>query len=720
MKQKVRKESEVFSNLEKLCASPGYAHIIAFFCFRDNNIKYSDEISKDIILQQYSPERLIRTEISTLIGLACKNSFNTEIPSPETFQRYIDETETLLKEIHQSMMQPTMVSFDDQKTFDNEFNPFKKGLSLREPIFYSGETAYPFQYKNLSIKKYQKDNDWFINNKGYSVQQAISVVSAIAKFQNDKLTNLMRSFPEKDPKEWDFLSAFIFTIEDIATEAKIDNTIAKAVIESFIIPTEIKKYNFSALDDFNPTNAYPIIPLENSEYLLFQYYSLVEALYETPFFWFTDDSSYLDSAMEHRGEFTESFSAERLKLVFGEDKVFTNINIVDSRKTIAGEIDVLVVFANRAIIVQAKSKKLTIEARKGNDNCLQSDFKKAIQNAYDQGYSCANLLENKEYKLVDSEGNELKLLRDYKEIYLFCVLSEHYPALSFQAHQFLKYKKTDKIMPPFVMDVFSLDVMTEMLQSPLYFLSYVNRRTQYDDKIISNKELTILSYHLKTNLYIDNEFMMITDDMCAELDVAMLTRRNNAPGLDTPKGILTRYQGTLFGQIVRDIEELADSHIIDLGFMLLSLDGETIDNINKGIKKIIDMTRKDGKHHDITLGIYDRNTGVTIHCNNDSLPVARSRLACHCNQRKYSLKAKTWFGICIEPEHMRIRFGLALNYDWEQSDEMDEVVKNLPKPQDLNFIKSVTSDTKIRPKKKIGRNEKCPCGSGKKYKKCCL
>jgi len=23
-------------------------------------------------------------------------------------------------------------------------------------------------------------------------------------------------------------------------------------------------------------------------------------------------------------------------------------------------------------------------------------------------------------------------------------------------------------------------------------------------------------------------------------------------------------------------------------------------------------------------------------------------------------------------------------------------------------------------RKKIGRNEKCPCGSGKKYKKCCL
>ena len=96
--------------------------------------------------------------------------------------------------------------------------------------------------------------------------------------------------------------------------------------------------------------------------------------------------------MKHRGEFTENFSAERLKIVFGEDRVFTNIDIVDSEKTKAGEIDVLVVYANRAIILQAKSKRLTIAARKGNDNCLRNDFKQAIQEAYNQGYSCANLL----------------------------------------------------------------------------------------------------------------------------------------------------------------------------------------------------------------------------------------------------------------------------------------------------------------------------------------
>ena len=29
------------------------------------------------------------------------------------------------------------------------------------------------------------------------------------------------------------------------------------------------------------------------------------------------------------------------------------------------------------------------------------------------------------------------------------------------------------------------------------------------------------------------------------------------------------------------------------------------------------------------------------------------------------------------------------------------------------------SKTVVRKKKKIGRNDPCPCGSGKKYKKCC-
>ena len=33
---------------------------------------------------------------------------------------------------------------------------------------------------------------------------------------------------------------------------------------------------------------------------------------------------------------------------------------------------------------------------------------------------------------------------------------------------------------------------------------------------------------------------------------------------------------------------------------------------------------------------------------------------------------------------------------------------------------SVQQNTQASPQSKVGRNDPCPCGSGKKYKKCCL
>jgi hypothetical protein len=717
MNPEVRNESEIFRDLESLCTSCGYSHAIAYFCFRDNMISYADGISIEDMLQSFSMERFVRTEISTLIGLMYKKEIDLSIPEPDVFQSYIDETESLLEEIHNSIAIPMMKSVTSKQSAVKGFNPFKDGAVLREPIFYSGESAYNFQYLELSIKKYSKDNDWFLRNKGYSIYEARDVVVAITKFQNNKINHVFKGLEDRDPREWSMLPAFILNVDEISNESGIDSVIIKSVIESFVPPAGLKNDEFSAVDDFNLTNAYPIIPLKDSSYLLFQNYSLVEALYETPFFWFNDDVSYKNIAMEHRGDFTEKFSAERLKLVFGNNRVFTNVDIVNSKKkkSKAGEIDVLVVFANRAIVVQTKSKKLTIPSRKGNDNCLQNDFKKGIQEAYDQGFLCANLLSDSDYKLYDSESNELKLPRSFKEIYIFCVISEHYPALSFQTRQFLKYQKTDTIMHPFVVDVFLLDAITEMLQTPLHFLSYINRRTEYADRIHTSHELTILSYHLKQNLWMDDghTIMVLGDDISVDLDLAMMTRRDHIPGIATPKGILTKYKNTTVGKIIRDIERLEQARTIDLGFILLRLSGDAIEDISKGIEKIAKLASKDGKYHDLTAILEEGNTGLTIHCNND--PISLPRLKSHCEQRKYIQRANTWFGVSLSPQSLSIKFGLSLDYDWELSEQMEELVRNFPMPQGtINF------GAKVRTGKKVGRNQPCPCGSGKKYKKCCI
>ena len=673
MEDNLRSEKEIFNELETICKSPGYVHAIAYFCFRDNTIQCADKMVANDVLQPFSMETLVRAEISTLIGLTCKFTLDTTHPGAHKIQDYIDRTESLLQELHAVLMPPFKTIFNTSDIEDLNFNQFINGEVFREAIFYGGESAYNFQYRDLSLIKYKNDNDYLTINKGYSIEQGVMLASSLSQMQNDKINDLMQTLTLKHPDEWTILPGYTFSSEELADRSGTDKKVVKAFVESFVFTGDYDNINFSKLDDFNPINAYPIIKISDNNYLLFQIYTLAEALYETPFFWFNDDDDYKVQARKNRGVFTESFSEERLKIVFGENRVFTNICIYKGKKKRVGEIDVLVIYSNRAIVLQAKSKKLTIAARQGNYHCIKDDFKKAVQDAYDQAYRCSVFLNDDNYRLVDSNGKGLAIKRNFREIYPFCVVSDHYPALSFQAIQFLNYQTTAIIKPPFVMDVFFLDVLTEMLRSPLYFLSYINRRVQYSRKILSSHESTILSYHLKNNLWVDNDLSLlaITDDVCADLDLAMLTRRDGAPGIDTPDGILTRYHDTSFASLISQIENIDNPTIIDFGFMLLSLNGNAIEEFNKGLEYICDQYLKDGQNHDFTLGIGGGETGVTIHCNSDANYIAGPRLSDHCKRRKYISRANTWFGLCVEPVTRIIRFCLELKFNWKQSGELD-------------------------------------------------
>jgi len=43
------------------------------------------------------------------------------------------------------------------------------------------------------------------------------------------------------------------------------------------------------------------------------------------------------------------------------------------------------------------------------------------------------------------------------------------------------------------------------------------------------------------------------------------------------------------------------------------------------------------------------------------------------------------------------------------------------KPEDITSLEILLNPIKTKiAEKKVGRNEPCPCGSGKKYKKCCV
>lgn len=53
----------------------------------------------------------------------------------------------------------------------------------------------------------------------------------------------------------------------------------------------------------------------------------------------------------------------------------------------------------------------------------------------------------------------------------------------------------------------------------------------------------------------------------------------------------------------------------------------------------------------------------------------------------------------------------------EYTKEEIKMIKEIRRKQNIANMRAHANDTKPE---KIGRNDKCPCGSGLKYKKCCL
>lgn len=715
-----RKECVIFSELEAICISPGYIHAIAYFCWRDNLIQYSGEqVTSDDFQHQHSNDKLARTEISTLIGLMAKNKIETTIPAPDVLQSYIEGTEKFLYELHMCLQQPWFESFKLMAKNPKKaklVDPFDSAEGLREPIFYSGEAAYSFQYANLALQKYQADNEWLLSNKGFTIQDACHVCDMIGDLQSQRLIGFREPMKKLPPDQWTFLPGFVFTVDELVEVCDIDRAVVECILDAFCFDAKSNNSSFMSLSDFNETNATPIVRVCDDTLILLQHYSLLEALYETPFFWMAGDKKYSGTASKNRGQYTEQFIYDRLLQVFGKNHVLKNIDIYHGKQRTA-EADILVLYGDRALVFQAKSKRLTIEARKGNDSQLKDDFKKAIQDAYDQSVSCSKALLDTTSRFVDAHGNEVSISNQPKTIFPMCVVSDHYPALAAQTRQFLKTQTQRTIQPPIVTDVFFVDVLAEILETPLHLLNYLALRSKFSGQLLVSQEMTSLGYHLKHNLWLEDKWDMVNlgDDLASDLDIAMLARRTGVSGEKTPKGILTRFIGTPIGRLLEQIENSGKPELVGLGMLFLQLSSEAAKHINNGIDSLVSAAARHNKHHDFSVPFETGNVGFTVHINSRPEAEARNLLNSHCKMRKYITKSDAWYGLLLVPGSGEIKAAIVIEDDWTSDKEMEGLAKKWPQKPMLPLSKLTSSR-----KRKIGRNEPCPCGKGKKYKKCCL
>ena len=87
----MRSEQEIFDDLAAVLCSPrGFIHAVAFICFRDTIVSYSDELKAEDMDQLFLKSRLLRTEVTTLIGLMMRAPIDFILPTPEASSDYIE------------------------------------------------------------------------------------------------------------------------------------------------------------------------------------------------------------------------------------------------------------------------------------------------------------------------------------------------------------------------------------------------------------------------------------------------------------------------------------------------------------------------------------------------------------------------------------------------------------------------------------------------------
>jgi len=120
----MRDEQTIFEDLARLCRSPGYVHAIAFICFKDSYVSYAGEMTTEDIRHMFSRERLIRTEVQTLIGLLIKGRVDYSLVTPNVLQEYLDKTYALLEELHREMMRVMTEGLDPKEIAERGMDQF--------------------------------------------------------------------------------------------------------------------------------------------------------------------------------------------------------------------------------------------------------------------------------------------------------------------------------------------------------------------------------------------------------------------------------------------------------------------------------------------------------------------------------------------------------------------------------------------------------------------
>lgn len=360
------------------------------------------------------------------------------------------------------------------------------------------------------------------------------------------------------------------------------------------------------------------------------------------------------------------------------------------------EEDILVLFHNTFLIFECKSSSVRRKSKQGNFNAFIDDIKANLGDAYTQAKRFETYLKNVsqvDLNIYDETGKNIIFTipqTNIDRILLVSITNENLKMITTMLKAYKEeniYRKEDDFIS---FNIHDLEILLNHLKSPSIFIDYLSKRINMDKRLHVSDEIDYLGYY-KENL-LNMNFEM--DDSMKEVGLIYLPD-NYIPEVEKNfygvKEIEPPKINTELFNLIKSIEKY-DNYIEDLFKILEKFLNAPIveqDKIISELKNSISIVQKKETLRSFMFILDFGNKKIAV-------------VFMHFHHSKKSLEIN---------EHIK------QNLNKIKQENVQTMVVFHMKDELLVSNIEVVKNTSIR---KIGRNEKCPCGSGKKYKYCCI
>lgn len=606
----VKSRDTIINELKKHVSNEGFLNVLADMIREDSFYKVTPSGHIEI----NESDSILYSEIGYLIGLSIANNRSIHKLTKQLDNKAIEfeknKIRKLLNQLHFSYS--CNITEEDDLLSSN---------SIIESTFYAESGAFDIQYLKHIPKIYRYDLDWISKKVDFDISFCEEIFKAII-FRSEQTYEIILN-DKNIPNELDLadknnsINLVCTSPAEIFLYCKLlnkDSTILPkdvvAFFDTFSYVGQNQYSNFRGIESQNIVSEYPIIKIDDTRYFISSPILLSKAIYSRFYFVGIQDKKRCDLFSKHIGGALEETTKEYLESCFGNDNTFIGVKIESKRGNSISDADVLCFCDDAAVIAQCKNKRLTVQSRKGDMDAAATDFKKAIQDPYDQGCKLADAIKNGEtLRFVSHDGKLIHVKKRITKVYIICITSDYYQGSKFQEILFAK-RNNDFCLTQ--MSIFDLELAVKYLFDPYDFIYFLHRRLAAGTKIVTDNEINYLGYYLETDLAIPNK----TDNLLIANDFGNIFYEDMVNesrfGKKTNYFINNRRLPDDFINLIQKIELInCDFSKLDISFFLRSISRDAAEDV----LRLLNDSRKNNPTFDFSMTLCDADEyigGLTI------------------------------------------------------------------------------------------------------------